>query len=75
MIGRQASLRSFLLNHWSRTAKSALLHVISLAHYTMAYTRSWVAHKINSRLRLRVEVDRLQQETRRESRTRWRAPC
>jgi putative transposase len=39
-----------------------MLHVVSLAQYATAYTRSWAADSANGRLRLRAENDRLQHE-------------
>ena len=42
---------------WSDNVKFAMLHVISLAQYAVAYTRSWAANSINSRLRLQAERD------------------
>lgn len=50
--------------NWRQHVKSAVLHVISLAQYAMAYTRSWAADSSNARVRLTVENDRLNQEVR-----------
>jgi transposase InsO family protein len=47
---------------WPDTVRSAILHVISLAQYATAYTRSWAADSRNARMRLQVKNDRLQQE-------------
>jgi transposase InsO family protein len=47
---------------WPATVRSAILHVIALAQYATAYTRSWAADSRNARMRLQVENDRLQQE-------------
>ena len=47
---------------WPSRVKSAILHVISLAQFTLAYTRGWAANSPNSRIRLEAELDRAQQE-------------
>ena len=47
---------------WPSRVKSAILHVISLAQFTIAYTRGWAANSVNSRVRLKAERDRAQQE-------------
>jgi hypothetical protein len=39
-----------------------VLHAISLAHFSLAYTRSWAANSWNARIRLKQENDRLRQE-------------
>lgn len=36
---------------WPDTVKSAMLHIISLAQFGMAYTHGWAANSINSRIR------------------------
>ena len=51
-----------LPKHWKKHVKSAILHVISLAQYATAYTRSWAADSRNARVRLTAEKDRLEQE-------------
>ena len=48
---------------WAKNVKSAVLHVISLAHYTIVATRGWAANSINARVRLAAENERLKQET------------
>ena len=40
---------------WPSRVKSAILHVISLAQFTLAYTRGWAANSPNSRIRLAAE--------------------
>jgi len=40
----------------------AILHVISLAQFATAHTRGWAANNINSRIRLKTDLDRAQQE-------------
>ena len=47
---------------WPSRVKSAILHVISLAQFTLAYTRGWAANSPNSRIRLKAELDRAHQE-------------
>ena len=47
---------------WPRRARSAVIHAISLAHFSLTYTRSWAANSINARIRLKQEADRLRQE-------------
>ena len=47
---------------WPQSVKSAVLHVISLAHYAIVAARGWTANSINTRVRLATENDRLRQE-------------
>ena len=47
---------------WQGYVKSAVVHVISLAHYAIVYARAWAADSINARMRLSAENDRLQEE-------------
>ena len=47
---------------WAKNVESAVLHVISLAHYAIAVARGWAANSINARVRLTAENDRLKQE-------------
>ena len=47
---------------WPARVKSAILHVISLGQFTLAYTRGWAANSPNSRIRLKAELDRAHQE-------------
>lgn len=51
-----------LPKNWNRHVKSAILHVVSLTQYAVAYTRSWAADSSNARVRLTAERDRLEQE-------------
>ncbi len=37
---------------WSQHARSAALHVISLAQFALAYTRGWAANSQVARVRL-----------------------
>jgi len=48
---------------WPENVKSAVLYVISLAHYAITCARGWAANSINARVRLAAEDDRLKQET------------
>ena len=47
---------------WPSKARSAMLHVVSLAQYAVISTRSWAADSSNARVRLKAENHRLQQE-------------
>ncbi len=47
---------------WTGHVRSAVLHVIGLAQYATAYTRSWAANSPNERMRLKAENDRLEAE-------------
>ena len=47
---------------WPSHVKSAILHVISLAQFTLAYTRGWAVNSPNSRIRLKAQLDRADQE-------------
>ena len=40
---------------WSQHARSATLHVISLAQFALAYTRGWVVNSQVARVRLKAE--------------------
>ena len=47
---------------WPSCVKSAILHVISLAQFTVAYTRGWAVDSANPRLRMKGELDHADQE-------------
>ena len=47
---------------WKKQVRSAVLHVLSLAQYAAVYTRSWAADSVNTRVRLKAELDRANQE-------------
>ena len=47
-----------LPKRWPTFVKSALLHVISLAQFAMAYTQGWAANSPNSRIGLKSQRDR-----------------
>ena len=40
---------------WTKHVRTAMLHVISLAQYATAYTRSWAADSTNARVRIKAE--------------------
>ncbi|MDH3672994.1 MAG: DDE-type integrase/transposase/recombinase, partial [Gammaproteobacteria bacterium] len=61
-MGAKKPPRIPLPKSWTRHARVAMLHVVSLARYATAYTRGWAANSVNVRVRLKVENDRLQQE-------------
>ena len=42
--------------------RSAVLHILSLAQYAAVYTRGWAADSTNTRVRLKAELDRANQE-------------
>ena len=44
---------------WPKNVKSAILHVISLAHFAIVAARGWAANSINARVRLSSDNDRL----------------
>ena len=48
---------------WPDSVRSAVICVISLAHYAITYARGWAANSINARLRLAADNDRLKQES------------
>ena len=48
MAKHQISEGTPLPRGWPKSVKSAMLQVISLAHYAMSYTRSWA---VNSPIR------------------------
>jgi hypothetical protein len=43
--------------HWARSIQTALIHVMSLAHYALVHTRSWAANSSNVRVRLSAKAD------------------
>ncbi len=59
---RKPAAKVPLPRHWKNHVKSAILHVVALAQYATAYTRSWAADSRNARVRLTAERDRLTQE-------------
>jgi transposase-like protein len=51
-----------LPKQWPSQVRSGVLHAISLAHFTLTFTRSWAANSLNARIRLKQDNDRLRQE-------------
>jgi hypothetical protein len=47
---------------WPKNVKSAVLHVVSLAHYAITCARGWAANSINARVQLSSDNDRLNQD-------------
>jgi len=61
-MAAKKSPRIRLPKSWTTHVRSAMLHVISLAQFATAHTRSWAAGSVNQRVRLKAENSRLQQE-------------
>src|SRR3989441_370196 len=47
---------------WPRRIRSAAVHAISLSTFALTAALGWAAQSLNPRLRLRAEIERLQQE-------------
>ena len=47
---------------WPNRIRSAVIHVISLSHFSLTFARSVAANSINARIRLKAEISRLRQE-------------
>jgi transposase InsO family protein len=62
MLGDRTRPRIPLPKQWPSQVRSGVLHAISLAHYSLTYTRSWAANSWNARIRLKQENDRLRQK-------------
>jgi hypothetical protein len=62
MLGNRSRPRIPLPKQWPSRVRSGVLHAISLAHFSLTYTRSWAANSWNARIRLKQENDRLRQE-------------
>ena len=62
MLGNRSRPRIPLPKQWPSRVRSGVLHAISLAHFSLTFTRSWAANSINARIRLKQENDRLGQE-------------
>jgi len=62
MLGNRSRPRIPLPKQWPSRVRSGVLHAISLAHFSLTFTRSWAANSINARIRLKQENDRLSQE-------------
>jgi len=62
MIGEPSRPTIPLPEQWSSLVRSGVLHAISLAHFTLTFTRSWAANSFNARIRIKQDNDRLRQE-------------
>ncbi len=62
MHATPADLRLPLPKGWPQRIRSAVIHVISLAHFSLTFARSVAANSINARIRLQAENSRLRQE-------------
>ena len=51
-----------LPKNWPSHVKSAVLNVISLAHFSLTYARSWAAKSVSARVRIGAQNDRLHQQ-------------
>jgi len=63
MRATPADLRLLLPRGWPERIQSAVIHVISLAHFSLTFTRSVAANSINARIRLKAENSQLRQES------------
>jgi hypothetical protein len=62
MAGSMPPPRIPLPRGWPRRVRTAVIHAISMAHFSLTSTRSCVANNWNARIRLTAENDRLRQE-------------
>jgi hypothetical protein len=62
MLTKHQPPRIHLPKGWQGCVKSAVLHVIALAHYAIVYARAWAADSINSRSQLAAKADWFQEE-------------
>jgi putative transposase len=62
MLGDRSRPRIPLPKQWPSRVRSGVLHAISLAHFSLTFTRSHAANSWNGRIRLKQENDRLRQE-------------
>ena len=47
---------------WPSHVKSGVLHIISLAHFSITHARGWAAKSVSAGVRIAAEKDRLHQE-------------
>jgi hypothetical protein len=47
---------------WPRRVRSAVLHAISIARYSLTTAHGWAANSVNARIRLKAQRDRMKQE-------------
>ena len=62
MLGNRSRPRIPLPKQWPNRVRSGVLHAISLAHFSLTFTRSWAANSWNARIRLKQENDRFREE-------------
>jgi transposase InsO family protein len=62
MLAKPQPPRIPLPKSWPGCVKSAVIHAIALAHYSIVYARAWAADSINARVRLAAEKDRFYEE-------------
>ena len=62
MLAKPQPPRIPLPKNWPGCVKSAVIHTIALAHYSIVYARAWAADSINARVRLAAEKDRFYEE-------------
>jgi len=62
MISAQSEQAILMPDGWPKAVKSALLHVISLAHWAVIYSRSWAANSPIERVRLAGRLERAENE-------------
>jgi hypothetical protein len=58
----RSDLQVPLPKDWPSRIRSAVIHVISLSHFSLTFARSVTANSINARIRLKAEISRLRQE-------------
>ncbi len=61
MTNRNNPLEIPLPHGWPQRVKLAMLHVVSLAQFALAYTRGWAANGQVARVRLKADNDQLRQ--------------
>ena len=61
MFGEPSRPTILLPKQWPSQVRSGVLHAISLAHFTLTFTRSWAANSLNGCIRLNQDNDRLRQ--------------
>jgi len=49
--------RMALPKHWTGRIRASVLHVVSLAQYSLAYVRGWAADSAHPRLRSKAELE------------------
>ena len=62
MVNRTNPLRIPLPGGWPQSVKSAMPRVISLAQFSMAYTRGWAVNSPIARLWRKAENEQLRQQ-------------